>query len=301
MATTVATIGASTAAVAALWFSGQSLRATNEQHALSQQTAVTDRFRLAAEQLAADRINVRLSGIYLLERLAKDAPADHPTVFELLISFLHTHAEATACTSTAGIDRTVFKDLAEPPDSVPVDVQAALTVIARRDPGHDEFLERPNLRDLCLPAVTFALPGDRSAPLHHADFTRAHLRDATFEFADLTGADFGYADLYGAGFLDATLVGASFGYADLGSARFIGTNLFNAYLGSADLGTASLSYANLNGASLSYANLTGANLGYADLTGADLKGADLTGANLTGIVYDDSTQWPEGFLPPPSS
>ncbi|MGW1743846.1 pentapeptide repeat-containing protein [Nocardia sp. NPDC001965] len=67
MATTVATIGASGAAVAALWFSGQSLRATNEQHTLSQQTAVTDRFRLAAEQLASDQINVRLSGIYLFE------------------------------------------------------------------------------------------------------------------------------------------------------------------------------------------------------------------------------------------
>lgn len=180
MATTVATIGASGAAVAALWFSGQSLRATNEQHALSQQTAVTERFRLAAEQPASNQINVRLSGIYLFERLAKDAPADHPTVFELLISFLHTHSEATACRSMVSFGRTLFKDLAEPPDSVPVDVQAALTVLARRDSEHDEFLEKPNLRHLCLPAATFALPGDRSAPLQLADFTSTQLRHANF-------------------------------------------------------------------------------------------------------------------------
>ncbi|MFR9769659.1 hypothetical protein [Nocardia sp. SC052] len=53
----------------ALWFTAQSLRATNNQYSLSQQTAVTDRFRLAAEQLASDKIDVRLSGVYLLARL----------------------------------------------------------------------------------------------------------------------------------------------------------------------------------------------------------------------------------------
>lgn len=52
MATTVATLGA-----------------TNNQYSLSQQTAVTDRFRLAAEQLSSDKIDVRLSGVYLLARL----------------------------------------------------------------------------------------------------------------------------------------------------------------------------------------------------------------------------------------
>ncbi|MEV0297923.1 hypothetical protein [Nocardia sp. NPDC050710] len=94
MVTTVGTLGAAGAAVGALWFTGQSLRTTN---ALSQQTAVTDRFRLAAEQVASDRINVRLAGVYLLERLAKDFPADHPTVFAVLAAFLRTQTTMSQC------------------------------------------------------------------------------------------------------------------------------------------------------------------------------------------------------------
>ncbi|WP_280425157.1 hypothetical protein [Nocardia carnea] len=97
MATIFATLGASVAAVAALWFSGESLKVSNDQQSLAQRTTTTDRFRLAAEQLASDKINVRLSGIYLLEQLAKDSPGDHPTVFALLSSFLQTHAHNAAC------------------------------------------------------------------------------------------------------------------------------------------------------------------------------------------------------------
>lgn len=70
---------------------------SNDQQSLAQRTATTDRFRLAAEQLASEKINVRLSGIYLLEQLAKDSPGDHPTVFALLSSFLRTHAHNAAC------------------------------------------------------------------------------------------------------------------------------------------------------------------------------------------------------------
>lgn len=45
---------------------------------------------------------------------------------------------------------------------------------------------------------------------------------------------------------------------------------------------------------------------HADLTGANLRGADLTDARnlataqLDNVRWDDATDWPTGFDPPPS-
>ena len=36
------------------------------------------------------------------------------------------------------------------------------------------------------------------------------------------------------------------------------------------------------------------------LAGADLRGAQLEGGVLDGVRYDDTTRWPEGFIPPAS-
>ena len=52
-----------------------------------------------------------------------------------------------------------------------------------------------------------------------------------------------------------------------------------------------------------YANLIGADLEGADLQGAylyeaNLEGANLERANLGGVIWDESTIWPEGFTPP---
>lgn len=277
MATTLATLGASVAAVAALWFSGQSLKVTNDQQSLAQQTANTDRFRLAAEQLASDQINVRVSGVYLLERLAKDSPADHPTVFALLTSFLRTHAHNEMC-NVYPIDGT------RPPPydplgaiarkALPVDIDTALIVISRRDVVHDDPVNALDLHRTCLPeAMVYTYAGAAEPNLAGIDLRSAVLVDADLSSADLSSA-----------------------------------NLFYAFLSGADLGEANLSHANLTGATLDVTTLREADLSYADLTyadladaliiGADLTGANLNHANLTGVLYDSTTKWPDGFTPP---
>nr|WP_280351419.1 enoyl-CoA hydratase-related protein [Nocardia abscessus] len=181
MATIFATLGASVAAVAALWFSGQSLKVSNDQQSLAQQTATTDRFRLAAEQLASDQLNVRLSGIYLLERLAKDSPGDHPTVFALLSSFLRTHAHNEACnayfTEVPGVEPPGF-DPATPLENLPTDVETALTVISRRDVTHDDPVNALDLRRACLPeawAPAMDMPGSARPNLAGVNLTNAVL------------------------------------------------------------------------------------------------------------------------------
>ncbi|MFF0528688.1 pentapeptide repeat-containing protein [Nocardia amikacinitolerans] len=311
MATAGGTLLAAGAAVGALWFTGQSLRSTNAQLGMSQQTAVTDRFRLAAEQLASDQINVRLSGIYLLERLAIDSPPDHTTVYSLLAAFLRTQTSATDCPTQPpdplapdNIEAALTKAVA------PVDVQAALTVIGRRDTAPEkrdqERPEGPDLRRACLATVQLSargghLGGGSTKTIElAARFAEAYRVRPNLDHANLTGANLSNATLAG-----ASLRSAYLGYADLDGASFMGADLTRAYLATARLHQANLVGANLtrallNGADLTGADLTGANLTGASLVGANLQHTWLDGAHLTGVHYDNLTRWPDGFTPPPS-
>lgn len=265
MVTAAGTLGATLTAAVALWFTAQSLRATNNQYALSEQVAVTDRFRLAAEQLASDRINVRISGIYLMERLAKDSTADHATVFSVLEAFVRTQTGAAGCD-----DSEARPDSAVEP---PADIQTALTVIGRRDAARDGD-HRVDLSRTCLNGATLT-----GARLAGADLTGVRLIGATLGHVDLTGAK---------------LSGTRFAFADLTEANFGNDDLTGT-----DLHRATLTGARLAGANLTGVHLTSTKLNDADLVGAKLTGALLTGADLTDVKYDDGTEWPHGFAPPP--
>ncbi|MGW4849433.1 pentapeptide repeat-containing protein [Nocardia brasiliensis] len=297
------------AAICALWFTSESLRATNSQYGLSQQTAVTDRFRLAAEQLASDKVDVRISGIYLLERLAKDSPTDHPTVFAVLSAFLRTHA------------------LARPSECMPslqalpaIDVQTILTVLGRREVRHDDGHRPIDLRVVCMLGMDLT-----DAKLPHSDLSFASLMSANLTGANLTNANLASALLYAARFNHAVLSGANLRGARGSNVKLAGADLSNANLQSADLSHADLTDANLTNANLTTSALwtgslpdraaaypsdprfTGTNLSGADLSGANLTGANLAGANLadtnlsrtnlTDISYNEFTRWPTGFKP----
>ena len=49
---------------------------------------VTERFTRAIEQLGSEPIEVKLGGIYALERIMKDSPRDHWTIVETLTAFV---------------------------------------------------------------------------------------------------------------------------------------------------------------------------------------------------------------------
>ena len=70
--------------VAGFW---ANVRNTNKTTALTLQGQVTDRYTKAVEQLGSKEIDVRIGGIYALERIARDSARDHPTVMEVLVAF----------------------------------------------------------------------------------------------------------------------------------------------------------------------------------------------------------------------
>lgn len=188
-AQTVAALATGIAAIAALLFTQQSIAATQDelaitrkQMAVNERGQVSERFGQAIEQLGADTLDVRLGGIYALERLMRDSPKDQPTVIEVLSAYVRTR---TPVRSDTPAKHRVRLD---------VDIQAALTVLGRRDNNRDGNA-RIDLADADLAGADLTL----------ADLAFANLSDADLSNAELEGADLSNADLHGAVLDDANL------------------------------------------------------------------------------------------------
>ena len=281
-ATNRATLDAAKAAtdetVRAAWETNQAtLEATREGQ-------LADRYSRAIEQLGSDKLDMRIGGIYALERVARDSAKDHPTVMEVLAAFVREHS------------REIWPPEAsdEPRADAPVrttrpDVQAAVTVIGRRNPQNDR--QPVNLDDSNLTRVN----------LTDARLTGSSLNRANFTGARLTGADLTGANLLGANFSRAWLMGANFTRADLSGAIVGHANLTGAILTDARLAAAPLHASTTRtlvigvGATLSGSDLTRATLTGADLTGADVTGVRLTGADLTGALWPPGAVVPDGW------
>ena len=56
------------------------------------QYAAEDPYTKTVEQLGSDKLDVRIGGIYALERVARDSKRDHPTVMEVLAAYVREHS-----------------------------------------------------------------------------------------------------------------------------------------------------------------------------------------------------------------
>ncbi|WP_310716275.1 pentapeptide repeat-containing protein [Streptomyces lydicus] len=233
----------------ALVFTWASVDQNGAQLRLSEQGQITDRFNAAIQNLGSDAVDIRLGGIYALQRIMQDSERDQATVVSVMSAFVRHHA-ARFTSDKPPKTETAPKVLA--------DVQAALTVLAGRAPA-----------------------GDRQA---RVDLSNADLRQYVLRRASLAGADLSGADLRGANLEQANLA-----QADLSLALISGADMDRATLHRANLYGADLRDAFLLGADLTATILSGADLRQAKLTGAHLAGAELTGANLahSGLTRQD--------------
>jgi Pentapeptide repeats (8 copies) len=183
---------------------------------------LTERFSKAVEMLGSDKLNVRLGGIYALERIARDSLKDHWTVIEVLTAFVREQSKEEYLKSQHSDQQPSYYDVVDPKLREPYqfanrlreDIQAALTVIGRREWAD---LERPyqeiNLMDAFL-AGTFLLDANlKRANLFHTKLSqsilyKADLRNAVLGSAILVNADLSYAKLHKATLIDTNLTGA---------------------------------------------------------------------------------------------
>ena len=234
----------------------QGQRRTQE---LAEQGQVTDRYSKAIEHLGSEKLDIRIGGIYALERIARDSARDHPTVIEVLTAFIREHSP----TSEIPVNGNVIS-----PQPLQADIHAAVRVIGRRDPSKDIGqinLTKTNLYGADLYNASLNDADLTEAYLGNAELADAYLDNVMLNGANLTGADLNGADLNGANLNSANLTGANLTRANLTAAQ-----LFEANLTETDLTAAKLAYANLNGA---------------DMTRSNPSGADWTEAGLEGAIW----------------
>jgi hypothetical protein len=257
---------------------------TWRQLQVSRQGQVTDRYTKAVDQLGQAGLEVKVGGIYALERIARDSLADRLTIVEVLTTFIRLHSplspgtdkrqhpssmEAKLLAARSTDQRAPMRDRAP-------HIQAAITVLGRLPTTAGEK------RSCGLSRVDLV-----SSDLGRRDLAEADLHYSDLSSSFLRGADLRQADLTGVWFVRAVLIGARLHQADLRSAV-----LWQAHLEDADLRATDLTAADLTGA-----RLNGARLDLADLRGADFSQADLTDTTLQGAVADDTTIWPADFDP----
>jgi uncharacterized protein YjbI with pentapeptide repeats len=305
------------------FFTYRQVQTGRQQLEVAQQGQVTERFTRAIDQLGHENMDVRLGGIYALERIANDSVQDRAAVAEVLTAFVRGHSPWPP--SQPGQAPMNAAILAVAPLRVrAADVQAALTVLGRRQAPMDSAqsldlrvtdLRRADLTGAQLAEVNLfgaqlqearIFGGNlRAAILAEAQIEGAFLAEVQLQGADLRRARLQQAALSKADLRHANLSSAKLQDADLSSAKLEGATLFAARLERAKLGNAKLQgsdlhAAHLEQASLYLAQLQDADLRYARLQGtnlgaADLRAAILTDAELDGALCNAKTIWPEGF------
>lgn len=272
-----------------LFISGASLittqREAEKNRTLALEGQITDRFTKAIGQLGDEKLEVRLGGIYALERIAKDSPKDHWTIMEVLTAYVRENAprkELLPAEKTSSRKSTRENDTQKARPKT--DIQAILTVIGRRKIGEEKNkidLRNTDLRGADLGNANLSGADLSEADLSGANLSRAILREANLNWVNLSGAYLNWVYLSGATLNTADLSGAYLGEAEMVGVEMFGTNLDRADLRGANLSKAILFGAHLFGAILREANLSGAVLA-GDLRGVNLLNTNLRGGNLVG-------------------
>jgi hypothetical protein len=196
----MAQILAGTALLSGLYFTWRTLQVNREGQ-------ITERFTRAIEQLGATHddtdnsknLELRLGGIYALERIARESEEDHGSIMEVLTAYMRQHSpgppkEAQQVEEDAAVEKKSEEDLrgksetTEVPD-LAADIQAIITVIRRR-------------------TRYFGNGETEALGLHETNLSQANLWQANLWQAILSEADLGGANLSGADLSGANLSGA---------------------------------------------------------------------------------------------
>ncbi len=261
----------------------------DQDNLLNQERLITDRFSQAIEHLGSEKLEMRIGGIFALERTVNGSRDYHWQVMEILTAFVSNSSiisRRNNCSSSAEAD-----------------IQSAITVIGRRhqnlDPNNrclqlfEAELFGVNLYQLDFCKANFYKANLICSSLNKVRFVEANLKEANLAGSVLKEVDFSRAKLLKAIisssklrtrlFQTCSLEGADLQQAELENIEGYRANLLNSNLSRANIRNANLREANLQAADLNHAILAGA-----DLTEALLKGADLSKADLSHCILSES-------------
>lgn len=269
-----------------LFFTWRNIRATEKNLMISQDATaknleiaqeglVTQRFSKAIELLGSDKTDVRLGGIYALERIAKESKKDHWPIMEILTAFVRENAP--------------WKK-GDPAKPIRTDIQAVLTVLGRREREHEQIgiyrsfyesrrldLHETNLHGADLFGANFA-----GIILTKANLTNSRMLNTNLECSILDNADLSESDITDSNFEDSTLSGTLFKTANLYAVKFD----TNVQVEPSAKEPTDFEGADFKVCSLRKRKFINGNFRDAKFQGGSLDGANLKGASFIGATFD---------------
>lgn len=168
----------------------QSVATAQNALIISQEGQITDRFTKAIEQLGAvdasgkKKLEVRLGGIYALERIANQSERDYWPIVEVLSTYVRENAPLKPQESPPKNEvPTRFpptSPVAPPPPAA--DIQAILTVLNRRNRNYEKENQHLDLTNTDIRRANLGW-----ANLWEANLSGAYLREADLNRAALGG------------------------------------------------------------------------------------------------------------------
>jgi uncharacterized protein YjbI with pentapeptide repeats len=269
------------------FFTWHNLRISRENLKVSEEKQVTDRFSKGVDQIGSDKIEVRLGGIYALERIAKNdsEEKDYESIMEILAGFIRERSTArwknaenisSNAQTTQNVPTPEYRILSIPP----TDIQAALSFVLNQDK-----IKSLDLRssDFSWMILTHSIFKERN--LQRSNFSNSDLSNADFSNSDLSHTDFSNANLSNVNFKNTILNFANLSGAILNQVRFSDKTELKSVTFSE---TTDFSDAALSGIELSLANLAGAKFIRATLINTKFVGANLSGANFTKAILSNA-------------
>ncbi len=278
---------------------------TRQQNRTDEERLVTEQISRAVEQIGAYKqgvdeksyepnIEVRLGGLYSLQRIMKDSPRDEITIARNFSAYVRENVNKNK----------VKKKNVQPRE----DVQTALEIInqfnkVRREHERREIhtdLSRVDFNGYSIAHIDFSgfILRDivfSDEKLFNTNFSKAYLRNADFsKTKNLMEVDFSNATLY-----NANLSGAILFKINVSGATLYHANLSKATLHDVDLSNRRLFKVDLSGATLLNVNLSEANLQDTNLESAILSTVkNLTQEQVDKAKGNEKTKLPDGLNRP---
>ncbi len=274
---------------------------SDNQNKINTRAQTTESMVQAITQIGAvndgkPNVEVRLGGLYSLQRIMKDSIKDEETIAKIFYAYVRENIARDRIKQAKKIEKLKKSKGAEQEHlQLPEDIQAVLIIISQlneewREQGIEWYF------DLQL---NFSYTNFSCYFLQSLDVRNTRLDYANFSYTNLE-----FAQLSGASLHKVNFSGAMLFYTDLSNAHLAFANLTDATVYDVDLSNANLRFADLSGADLrevcfTNIDLREANLSCALLHGVDLSTAiDLTQEQINEANGDQHTKLPEGLTSP---
>lgn len=165
------------------FFTWKNFQTAESNYQLTEDKQVTERFSKSIEMLGSEKIEVRLGGIYSLERISGDSDEDYEPIMKVITAFIRSKSDHSV----------------HPNTRLASDIQAALEVIRRSNLNEEKQLSfdlsHSNLSGASMSGIDLTRANLEGSDLRNADLSGSNLSVANLENADLRGTKFQFSNL----------------------------------------------------------------------------------------------------------